>query len=169
MSRNFMFQASYVLSWSRSWGGRPTSSYSGSGINITPEQEFRPEEFGPTIFDERHRFVVSGVFQVPGGFEFAPIFQASSARPYSFNASTDIDGDGSSAIDRVCVGSTPQNPIFTKGCTQVKPNSLRGNPYVNMDLRTSRAFKFTEQMKLTLFWEFFNLFNHQNFCNNFSG
>ncbi|HWR36554.1 MAG TPA: TonB-dependent receptor [Clostridia bacterium] len=169
MSHNFTFQASYVLSWSRSWGGRPTSSYSGSGIVITPEQEFRPEEFGPTIFDERHRFVVSGVLQLPAGFVIAPIFQASSARPYSFNASTDIDGDGRSTIDRVCEGSTPQNPITTTGCTQVKPNSLRGDPYVNLDLRTSKAFKFTERAQLTVFWEFFNLFNRDNFCNDFSG
>jgi hypothetical protein len=38
-SRNFMFQASDVISWSRGWGGLPTSSYGGSGLNITPERE----------------------------------------------------------------------------------------------------------------------------------
>jgi Carboxypeptidase regulatory-like domain/TonB dependent receptor len=169
LSRHFQMQASYVLSWSRSWGGRPSSSYSGSGINITPEQQFRPEEFGHTIFDERSRFVWSGVFQLPHGFELAPIFQASSARPYSFNASTDIDGDGRSTIDRVCVGSTPQNFLTTAGCTQVKPNTLRGDPFVDFDLKAAKNFNLGERAKIAITWEFFNLFNRNNFCNNFSG
>jgi len=53
-----------------------TSSYSGSGVNVTPEQEFAANEFSYTSFDERHRFTLSGVFQLPWGFEVAPLMQA---------------------------------------------------------------------------------------------
>jgi len=167
MSHNFTFQASYVLSWSRSWGGRPTSSYSGSGIAVTPEQQFQPGEFGPTIFDERHRFTLSGVFELPHGFELAPLIQAASARPYDFNAGTDINGDGRSTIDRVCVGSTPGAPIFTPGCQMVQVNDLRGDPFFQADLRTAKIFKLSERAQLRLIWEFYNLTNRSNFCNNF--
>ena len=109
-----MFQASDVISWSRSWGGFPVASYGGSGLAVTPEQQFQPNEFNYTNFDERNRFVASGVFNLPWGFQLSPIFTAAvSARPYSFLAGTDIDGDGRVVIDRVCVGSTLTDPITT--------------------------------------------------------
>jgi hypothetical protein len=65
MSHHITFQASDVISWLRSWGGYPVASYGGSGLAIAPEQQFQPNEFGPTNFDERNRFVFSGVFQLP--------------------------------------------------------------------------------------------------------
>lgn len=171
-SRNFLFQTHYILSLSRSWGGRPTSSYSGNGIAITPENQFLPGEFGSSIFDERHRFVVSGHFQLPLGFEVSPIFQASSARPFGFRSGRDTDGDGRTTIDRVCEGSTISAPLIPGvnapfGCEQVKINSLRGDPFAQMDVRFAKAFKFGEQVALRLYWEFYNLFDTNNFGNNF--
>jgi outer membrane receptor protein involved in Fe transport len=166
MNRNFMFQASYVLSWSRSWGGVPTSSYGGSFLTVTRENQFLPNEFGATDFDERHRFVFSGVFNLPYGFELAPIFQASSARPIDFWADTDLNGDGRTDTDRVCVGSTITNPIFTPGCTMLTPNTLRGKPFVQMDLAAAKNFKLGESASLRFYWQFFNLFNRFNECNS---
>lgn len=167
MSKRFMFQASYVLSWSRAWGGFPVASYGGSGLAVTPEQQFQPNEFGPTNFDERSRFVFSGVFQLPYGINLGPIFQAASARPYSYIAGSDIDGDGRSALDRACVGSTVTDPILTPGCTQLKPNTLSGKAFVEMDLRVDKTFKLGERARLAINWEFYNLFNRANFCNSF--
>ena len=43
------------------------ASYTGNGIATTPENQFKPEEFGPTRLDERHRVVLSGVFDVAVG------------------------------------------------------------------------------------------------------
>jgi len=167
MSHHFMFQVSDVISWSRSWGGRATASYSGNSRAITPENEFLPgSEFGPTNFDERNRFVASGIFNLPWGFDISPVLQATTARPYNFRAGADIDGDGRSSIDRVCVGSTTTGLILTKGCRQVKPNSLRADPYIQTDVRITKSFKFTERMQLKVLWEFFNLFNRNNSCNN---
>jgi hypothetical protein len=167
MSNHVMFQASYVLSWSRAWGGFPVAGYGGSGLAVTPEQQFQPNEFNRTNFDERSRFVFSGVFQLPHGFQIMPVFQASSGRPYSFLAGSDIDGDGRIIIDRVCVGSTLLAPITTPGCVQVKPNTLNGRPFVQMDLRSSKDFNLTERLKLSLYFEVYNLFNRSNFCNSF--
>ena len=167
MSKNFMFQANDVISWSRSWGGFPVASYGGSGLAITPQAQFLPNEFGYTNFDERNRFVVSGIVNLKWQFQLAPIFTAASARPYSFIAGSDLNGDGRQAIDRVCVGSTLANPITTPGCTFVQPNTLRGIPLVQMNLRIAKTFTIHENMQLWLYWEFYNLFNRSNFCNSY--
>ena len=167
MSKHFMFQVSDVISWSRAWGGFPVASYGGSGLAITPAQQFQPNEFNYTNYDERNRFVASGVFNLPWKFQLSPIFTAASARPYSFLAGTDIDGDGRVVIDRVCVGSTLANPITTPGCTMIKPNTLRGKPFIQMNLRVDKSFQFGERMNLALYWEFYNLFNRANFCNSY--
>jgi hypothetical protein len=170
-SRNYTMQASYVLSWSRSWGGAPTASYLGTGARIDFRDQFNKNEYGPTIFDERHRVVISGVFNLPYGFEIAPIFQAASARPYSLRAGVDTSGDGATTInDRVCVGSTRQNAIVTRGgCQMVPVSTFRGDPLVQLDARFAKAFKFhKEGMALRLYWEIYNLFNTNNFGNNFN-
>src|SRR5205814_1402622 len=115
MNKHIMFQTSYVLSWSRSWGGFPVASYGGSGLAVTPEQQCRPEEFNRTDFDERHHFTFSGVFRLPAGFQISPLFQAASGRPYSLLSGTDVDGDGRRVIDRACAGSTVTSRDVTPG------------------------------------------------------
>jgi len=151
--RNMLFSASYVLANSRSWGGQPVASYTGNGIAVAPENQFRPGEFGPTRFDERHRLVVSGVFDLPWGFQLAPIMQLSSSRPYSPTTGGDIDGDGLATNDRLCAGVNPldvlQSVIRTgaglpsvsdrvrvlnpRGCTQAQVNSQRSGFIVRSD------------------------------------
>lgn len=147
--RKSQYSISYVLSQSQGWGGQPTASYSGNGIAITPENQFRPEEFGPTRIDERHRIVASGVFDLGHGFQLAPIVQLASARPYSANAGSDIDGDGRRTVDRICDGVSPLAVLqalvngtpfptgvfgtgtLTRGCTQARVNSVRDGFLVN--------------------------------------
>ena len=172
MTHRMTFQASYVLSWSRSWGGVPVSSYGGSFLTMDPRLQFQPNNFGYTDFDERHRFTFSGVFDLGHGFELAPIFQAASARPIDPFPNTDIDGDGRVFLDRVCAPFDSANPQadsnHTPGCTMVKPNSVRGFPFVQMDLSAAKRFKLGERASVRLFWEFHNLFNRFNKCNSVS-
>ncbi|HEY9283414.1 MAG TPA: TonB-dependent receptor [Pyrinomonadaceae bacterium] len=200
--RNMTFSASYVLASSRSWGGQPVASYTGNGIAVTPEIQFREEEFGPTRFDERHRIVASGVFELPYGFQLAPILQLASARPYSPSTGVDIDGDGLATNDRLCEGVDPlgvlqalrnrpatQTPtdvvraLNPRGCRQVQVNNFRGGfvidsngnieersgRYFNVDLRAARNFSFGENMRLSTYADFYNLFNTENlaFSNRF--
>lgn len=172
-SRNFTAQASYVLSWSRSWGGRPSSSYSGNAIAIAPENQFKRSEFGPTVVDELQRLTLSGHFRLPYGFEVSPIFQAASARPYGFRAGADTDGDGLITLDRVCEGSTVENPLIpgVRGtpflCQQLPVGALRGDPFAQLDVRFAKAVKFGERYTVRMFWELHNLANTNNFGNNF--
>ncbi len=172
-SRSFLFQVNYTAAWSNSWGGRPTSSYSTNSIAITPEAQFAPGEYGPTIFDERHRLVASGHFEFTHGIEVTPLFQAASARPYTFRSGVDVNGDGRTNLDRVCTGSTLANPLIPGVnapflCQQVAVNTIRGNPFAQMDVRFGKAFKtHSERFSVRLYWEFFNLFNRSNFGNNY--
>jgi hypothetical protein len=186
--RRSFYTASYVLSSSRSWGGQPVASYSGNGIAITPEQQFRPEEFGPTRIDERHRVVLSGVFNAPWGLELAPIMQLASARPYSAVAGFDIDGDGRSSVDRICAGVDPlsvlQSLVSTgtipaaataRGCRQSQVNSVRdgfvvtngqiekrSGRFFDVDLRVTKVFSVGERVKIKPYANLFNLFNVEN-------
>jgi hypothetical protein len=184
-----VFNLSYVLASSRAWGGQPVASYSGNGIAIDPRNQFRDEEFGPTRIDERHRFVASGVFDMPFGIQLAPIMQLASSRPYSLNAGIDLDGDGLATVDRLCEGTDPTtvfNAILngqpipasarTPGCQQLKVNSQRkgfvvdaeGNVeersgrFFNIDLRASKAFSIGERVRIKGYADFYNLFDTEN-------
>ncbi len=144
--RRTTFSVSYVLSDARSWGGQPVASYTGNGIAIVPGNQFKPEEFGPTRFDERHRIVGSGVFDLPGGIQLSPIVQFATARPYSLTAGLDIDGDGLVMVDRLCQGADTQavfNAVInrqtipasarTPGCRQLQVNTQRKGFVVTRD------------------------------------
>jgi hypothetical protein len=181
------FSISYVLANSRSWGGQPVASYSGNGVQIAPENQFKPEEFGPTRIDERHRIVASGVFDIAGGIQVSPILQFATARPYSINTGIDIDGDGIVTIDRICADTDPAavfaargnsaaiqalNPL---GCRQAQVNSQRSGfvvngtnieersgRFFNVDVRVSKIFSFGDRIKARGYVDFFNLFNREN-------
>ncbi|CAN5468907.1 hypothetical protein BH18ACI3_BH18ACI3_08440 [soil metagenome] len=184
---NMLFNASYVLASSRSWGGQPVASYSGNGIATIPENQFKPEEFGPTRLDERHRIVVSGVFNLPWDFQLAPILQYATARPFSANAGFDLDGDGLTTNDRICSGVDPAavfavrgnsaairalNPL---GCVQSDVNNQRSGfivdssgtreasgRFFNLDLRVTKTFRFGERFGIAAYVDFYNLFNTEN-------
>jgi Carboxypeptidase regulatory-like domain/TonB dependent receptor-like, beta-barrel len=187
--RRATLSVSYVLSRSRSWGGQPVASYTGNGIAVTPGNQFKPEEFGPSRFDERHRIVASGVFDLPAGIQLSPIVQFATARPYSLNAGIDIDGDGLNMIDRICDG-VDQRAVLeavvrgqalpagtrTPGCRQIQVNSQRtgfvvdaqGNieersgRFFNVDLRVTKIFNITERVKIRGYADFYNLINREN-------
>jgi hypothetical protein len=187
-TRHTLLSASYVLSKTQAWGGQPTASYSGNGIAITLENQFNPEEFGPTRIDERHRIVASGLFDFPHGFQLAPIVQFATARPYSPLAGIDIDGDGRVTVDRICAGVSPLSLLQAQvagqpvpaaatalGCTQTTVNSQRvgfvvengqieerSGRFFNVDLRAQQTFSVSEKVKVKGYVNFFNLLNREN-------
>ncbi len=179
---------SYVLASSRSWGGQPTASYSGNGIAIAPDLQFKEGEWGPTRLDERHRIVLSGVIELPYDFQLAPVFQYASSRPYSLNTGFDIDGDGQATIDRICASAsvdavfaargntTALRALNPAGCQQVQVNSQRGGfvvladgtieersgRYLNLDVRVSKGFSLGDRVKLKAYADLYNLLNTEN-------
>ncbi|HEY9231547.1 MAG TPA: hypothetical protein VIS78_05355, partial [Blastocatellia bacterium] len=163
-ANHFLLNAHYTLSRGLAWFGQI------SDFGVQPQNPFdkfnAAENFGHTGEDERHRFVVSGVIDLPWGFQLSPIVQLASARPYSIlpNPSTgaggDINRDGV-INDRESRDGNDQHhlPPFTE----------RGDKFSQVNLRVGWSHKFTENMKLSLFVEGFNIFNTANFGNSFDG
>src|SRR5207237_2502326 len=77
---------------------------------LSPQDNFHPNERSNSTFDQRHRFVWSGVFQsgkVNSGLHLllsdwtiAPIFEISSGRPFAILTGADTNFDFGSNTDR---------------------------------------------------------------------
>ncbi len=183
-----MFSLSYVLASSRAWGGQPTASYSGNGIAITPEDQFRDSEYGPTRLDERHRIVGSGVIDLPFGLQVSPIVQFASARPYTPVVGFDINGDGlTNIVDRLCDGVGVDRVFAVRGdlpairalnpngCNPAPVNSQRtgfvvnadgsvderAGRFFNADLRVTKGLTFGGRT-IKVYADLFNVFNTEN-------
>ena len=176
-SRHMTFQTSYVLSRGLAYGGNAAA------FGNTPQDQnniFAPGEQGPTPQDERHRFVFSGVFDLPGGIQVSPIMQWASSRPYTLTAGVDTNNDGNNN-DRYVDPATGQ--LVARGSQRggfglkldannslvIDPsNPVSGRTFL-VDLRVSKYINFHERAKLGLFFEAFNLFNTRNFGASFGG
>jgi hypothetical protein len=112
-----------------------------------------------SAFDQRHRIVLSGVFQVPKfgesaasnifhNFVFAPIFTYGSGKPFNLLLGADANNDGRSQSDRP----------FGLG-----RNTGKGENQITLDARLSRRFKFDERRSIEVIFEGFNLLNRTNF------
>ncbi len=151
-----------------------------------PQNPFSPFELGPSFNDERHHVTIAGTVNLPWRMEFSPILQAGSARPYLVTSSfNELNlGGGSSAGALIVPNSDPTNLTAMAGtsgaaklaavqcyysgnCHVVPYNSLRGDPYFNMDVRLAKNIKLGEGRNLQLAFQAFNLFNHANYGNNF--
>jgi len=105
-------------------------------------------------FDQRHRFVASGVIQSPFAnpiardWLLAPIVVAQSGRPFNLLLGFDANGDGRSQSDRP---------------GQAGRNTGKGDAFYSFDLRLARRFFAKESRYLEVTVEGFNLFNRTNF------
>jgi Carboxypeptidase regulatory-like domain/TonB dependent receptor-like, beta-barrel len=116
-----------------------------SAFNPANSFDFENER-GPSLRDQRHRFVLSGVWQLPYEFQISGIFTAASARPFNVITGSDDNGDG-------WLRDRPPG---------VERNSERGSNFVNLDLRVSKRFVW-EPMSIELVADFFNITNHVNY------
>ncbi|HEX5731634.1 MAG TPA: TonB-dependent receptor [Blastocatellia bacterium] len=158
-ANRFQLNSHYTLSRAVAWFG----TIADFGLQpINPFNKFDPDaNFGYTPEDERHRFVLSGVIDMPWGFQVSPILQLASARPFSilpFCGLCDINRDGV-ANDRQTRDGNDQN--------QLPPATERGDSFKQINVRVSKFFNFTERRRLGVFFEAFNLFNAANFGNQF--
>jgi hypothetical protein len=178
-STNMQFLASYT--WAHSIDD---SSDLQTLLKPQDNNNFRAEK-SDSLFDQRHRFVFSGVFTSPDGWEkgnfvhkflanwtVAPILELSSGRPFNILAIGDANGDFQSTNERPTV--LPDGTLCQTG---VDPNCLTGvfpangnlgrnagitHMYASFDMRLTRRIRFGERMSLDLIAEGFNLFNRFN-------
>jgi hypothetical protein len=114
-------------------------------------------------FDQRHKIVIAAVMESPwkggpgaslgarilSGFQLAPIFRYNSPRPFNLLAGTNVNNDRHSTNDR---------PPGAGRNTGIGPN------YISLDMRLTRAFRFSENTVLQIMAEGFNLFNRTNYA-----
>ena len=178
-SANMQFLASYT--WSHSIDD---SSDLQTLLKPQDNTNFRAER-SDSLFDQRHRFVFSGVFTSPSdwrrgdtwqkvfsNFTFAPIVEISSGRPFNILAVGDANGDFQSTNERPTVrpdGTLCQTGVDANCQTGIFPaNGNLGrnmgitSTYASFDARLMRRIQFTERVSLDLIAEGFNLFNHFN-------
>jgi Carboxypeptidase regulatory-like domain/TonB dependent receptor-like, beta-barrel len=154
-ANKYQLNAHYTLSKGQAWFGQ-----TGDFGNVAQNQFFKFDpaaDFGPTDADERHRFVISGIFDLKWGFQVAPIFQMASARHWSVfpDCVCDINKDGVTFENRDSRDGNDQHSL--------PPNTMEGDGFSQLNVRVSKFFKFGEQRKLGLFFEAFNVFNTANF------
>ncbi|MDQ2921912.1 MAG: TonB-dependent receptor [Acidobacteriota bacterium] len=172
-SNNFQFMASYT--WAHSIDD---SSDLQTLLKPQNNRNFRAER-ADSLFDQRHRFVFSGVWAAPGAwrnsssgaerffsdFTVAPILEISSGRPFNIITGSDANGDLQSSNDRPSVGSggvlfAPTSTPFANG--SLGRNAGTTHSYAALDLRVARAIRFGERFRLDVIAEGFNLFNRFN-------
>jgi hypothetical protein len=90
----FTVNATYTLSRALAYNGN-SAAFRNRPFN--PFSYFAAHDLGPTPNDTRHRFSMSGLVNLPGGFQVAPILQWESARPYTagYGSTFDVLGVGS--------------------------------------------------------------------------
>jgi len=102
---------------------------------------------GPTLRDARHRFVLSGIINLPWGFQTANILSLQSGRPFNITTGSDDSGDGH----------------FKDRPPGVGRNAGRAAPTYIWDTRLSRPFHIGERVEISPTVDLFNVVNHPNF------
>jgi carboxypeptidase family protein/TonB-dependent receptor-like protein len=168
-TRGLQFQASYTLS--RSFDNGQNSATFVDLNNLYNPFDLSVEK-GLSNFDQTRKVVVSAVWHpeyfdksdntvarwLLSGYNIAPIFSAGSGFPYSAGVSGSVSAtvSGGGGI----TGSNGGNRFPLDG-----RNTFRSPRVINMDLRVSRRFRFTENMNLELLAEGFNIFNRSQIVN----
>ncbi|HYE63989.1 MAG TPA: hypothetical protein VD966_00320, partial [Pyrinomonadaceae bacterium] len=170
-SNNFQFLASYT------WSHAIDESSDLQTLLKPQDNRNRLGDRADSLFDQRHRFVFSGVLASPAAwrdssgvrrffadFTLAPILEISSGRPFNIITGTDTNGDLQSSNDRPSVAADGRLFIPT---TPFTPGSLGRNMgithgYASLDLRLTRAIRLGERLRLDILAEGFNLFNRFN-------
>jgi hypothetical protein len=183
MAKRFSVNATYVLSRGLAYNGNAAA------FGNTPTDflnYYAAHDLGPTPADERHRFTLSGLVDLPWGLKFAPIMQWASGRPYNVTEGiTDVYGYGTGVAQThaIVLNSDPTNLLATKAyttpqlqacltantCHQVPYDYLRGEAFFQLDTRLSRTFKLGEKPRLELIFQAFDLTNRANFGANYQG
>jgi hypothetical protein len=162
-SHGFEFLASYTLSKAEDTStdffifpdemgaGRNPADAFGLPLGFDPS-----DERGPSYNDQRHRFVLSGLVQLPWSLRTSAILTAASGRPFTPRAGLDLNGNGESSSDRA--RRDPSDPA-----SRVSRHSETTRGQFNLDVRLSRTFRFGPKASVEVLCEVFNLFDNVNF------
>jgi hypothetical protein len=170
-AHHYQFRASYTLSKAFNYANDDQIPFASGPINPQNLQL----EYGPPPNDQRHRFTLSGVFDLPAGFQLAPIWTMASGVPMDIllpDGTTRIPFLQRNAGGRLFHSGSELNGLIR----QVNANGgINGSPlplvsdnarfndsFNSFDLRLTKSFRFGERLRLDPIVEVFNLFNVTN-------
>jgi hypothetical protein len=168
-SRGFQFKGAYTLSKGRgntSGSGTPTANF-----QLLDDLRLDLNE-GPTDFDRRHNFVVSGLWQIPHtrGLMISAIMRALSGTPFTIlDTRVDADKNGIN-FDPLPAGDYRTTRMFPNGETLTFEYENEGGRngavlpgFFSLDLRLAYKYNFTETIQAGFTFEAFNVTNRTNF------
>lgn len=140
------FYSNYTLAYNRD-----NDSNERNFAGIAYENAFNlADEFRWSRNDIRHRWVVSGLYDLPLGFQIGTIAEWRTGSPFSAFTNVDSNGDGQ-FTDKPIIGGIP-----------LLRNAFRQPNLFKQDLRVTRNFTLREGHRIALIFEMFNLWNNEN-------
>jgi hypothetical protein len=109
-------------------------------------------EKGNAIFDQRHRFVLSGSYVAPLKITVGGIATLAAGVPFNIVTGSTNSGD---------TGATTDRPIVNGAL--LGRNTGRGSAIYDLSPFVERSFAFGERVRIALRAEAFNVLNHANF------
>ncbi|HKO18391.1 MAG TPA: TonB-dependent receptor, partial [Acidobacteriaceae bacterium] len=147
-SHDFSMLASYTWAHTLDNVDPDTTSQNPNDSNFTQH-----EEYGPAIYDQRHRLVLSGEYMAPFKIRVGGIATVGSGLPFNIVTGTVNSGD---------TGATTDRPVVNGAV--IGRNAGRGDGIYSLDPNISRVFSFAhDAAQIELRAEAFNVLNHANF------
>jgi outer membrane receptor protein involved in Fe transport len=169
------FNASYT--WSKSLD---YNSFSSQGIVAQDSYNLRADR-APSDYDARHRFVLSGIYELPfhqnrfvSGWQLAAIVQLQSGNPFNIvTSNSTINGVANTVRPDVrgpieIIGTVERwfdTTMFATGTTfgNLGRNVVIGPDFRNTDFSVSKYTTLGERVRMLFRAEVFDLLNHPNF------
>jgi hypothetical protein len=166
-ARSVSMRASYTLSYAR--GNNSGSGYPASNFQVGQDLNLDLNE-GPTDFNRRHNFVVSGRTLVPftHGMTFSWVARALSGLPFTLvNNDVDADRNGTlfDPIAPATYSGTAARDNYTVKDYNGRRNGAVGPGFFQLDARFGYRFNLRDRRTLDVSADVFNLTNRANFAN----
>jgi Carboxypeptidase regulatory-like domain/TonB dependent receptor len=188
-SRGFQFLGSYTYSKSLDYNSLSTAE------SYILQNAYNPRgDYGPSEFDVRHRFVLSGFYHLPfkanrlvSGWQVGLVTQAQSGNPLnptlainpgvSLTVRPDVTGSIQTTGDPAgwfanktvfvspCVPAVPPAKLPTCHPGNLSRDAVTGPNFINTDFSVMKDTKVTEKFTVQFRSELFDVFNHPNFGN----
>jgi hypothetical protein len=175
LARGLQFDASYT--WSKSLD---TNSLNSSGFAVQDSYDI-PNQYGPSDFDARHRFVLSATYQLPFNghvltrdWQVAGVIQSQSGNPINIvTSNSTLNGTPNTVRPDVAgpvrlVGSVDEwfdtsAFVAVNRFGNLGRNALVGPAFHNTDVSIIRHVSLRGRVRLQFRVDVFDVFNHPNF------
>jgi hypothetical protein len=155
MANRWQASATYTLSWLYETESRPFTWDGAAGKFVPVPFATAPDLGGERSLseaDQRHRFVLNGIWEVARGFQVSGLVYHGSGIRSSTNYGGDLRGTGAAFSGRL----RPDGSIVAKN-SFIQPNENR------MDLRLQQRIPLGGRAGVDVMAEIFNVFNANNF------